>query len=241
MKQWTRRQLLQRGAALSAGLVAARAWGKTSGMSMAHPPRAKTLDALKLASFVDPLPLPVLQAPIGRRSSTALGAVDASYYAVHVREIHARLHRDLPPSSLFGYGPTSAPVLFEAQSNEGILIDWINNLPPRHFLPTSTPHPGMENAPPTRISTHMHGARVPAISDGYPEAWYGPGKRRLCYYPNHQEATALWCHDHAMGVSLFNVFAGLMCWYLLRDPLEQSLHLPSGKYELPLLIYDRSF
>lgn len=221
--------------------MAARAWGQTAGMSMAHPSRAKTLDAMKLASFVDPLPLPVLQTPQGRHSSAALGAVNAPYYPIHIREIQARLHRDLLPSRLFGYGTTSAPVLFEAQSNEGVLIDWINDLPPQHFLPLTAPHHGMEHAPPTRVSTHMHGARVPALSDGYPDAWYAPGKHRLCYYPNGQEATALWCHDHAMGVGLFNIFAGLMGWYLLRDPLEGSLHLPSGKYELPLLIYDRSF
>jgi spore coat protein A len=44
-----------------------------------------------------------------------------------------------------------------------------------------------------------------------------------------------------MGVGRFNIFAGLMGWYLLRDDHEDSLNLPSGKYELPLLIYDRSF
>src|SRR6185437_8426834 len=140
LKQWTRRQLIQRGAALSAGLITARARG-----TMAHPSKAKTLDAMKLASFVDPLPLPVLQTPQGRRSSAALGAANAPYYPVHIREIRSKLHRDLPPSRLFGYGPTSAPVLFEAQSNEGVLIDWINDLPPQHFLPLTAPHPGMEH------------------------------------------------------------------------------------------------
>ena len=212
------------------------------GMKMAAGrPSPKSLDAMKLASFVDPLPLPVLQRPQGRRSSDALGAKDAPYHAIRIREIQDKLHRDLPPSRLFGYGATSAPVLFEARSNEGVLIDWINDLPAKHFLPLDAPHPGMEDAPPTRVSTHMHGARVPAVSDGYPENWYGPGKRRLDFYPNKQDATALWCHDHAMGVSRFNIFAGLMSWYLLRDDVEQALGLPSGKYELPLLIYDRSF
>lgn len=246
--QWTRRRLLQQGSLASAGLLAARTWAKAeaSGLVERHmqmlsvPHNAKTLDAMKLASFVDPLPLPELQVPQGRRSSTELQAVQAPYYAIRVREIRDKLHRDLPPAQLFSYGTTSAPILLEARS-EGVLVDWINDLPPRHFLPLDPPHPGMEHAPPTRISTHMHGARVPSISDGYPDNWYGPGKSSLCFYPNQQDATALWCHDHAMGVSRFNIFAGLMGWYLLRDDVEQSLGLPSGKYELPLLIYDRSF
>ena len=100
---------------------------------------------------------------------------------------------------------------------------------------------GMESAPPTRIVTHLHGARVPSVSDGYPEDWFGPGGSKLCYYPNQQQAAGLWLHDHAMGVNRFNIFAGLMGWYLIRDEDEDGLGLPSGKYELPLLIYDRSF
>jgi spore coat protein A len=96
-------------------------------------------------------------------------------------------------------------------------------------------------APPTRIVTHLHGARVPSVSDGYPEDWFGPGKNKTCYYPNAQDASALWLHDHAMGVSRMNVFAGLAGFYLIRDEEERALNLPSGAYELPLMLYDRSF
>lgn len=243
MKPWTRREFLQRGGvAATTGIVGGSSWAQTlsRSMNMSHK-RAKTLDAMKLASFVDPLPLPELQKPQGRRASIVHGASDALYYPVHIREVESKLHRDLPPSRLWGYGATSAPVLFEAEKNEGVLIDWINDLPSKHFLPLDPPMHGMEMDPPTRAITHLHGARVPSISDGYPEDWFGPGKNKLCYYPNHQDATALWIHDHAMGVSRFNVFAGLMGWYLLRDQVERNLNLPSGKYEIPLLIYDRSF
>jgi spore coat protein A, manganese oxidase len=248
--QWTRRRLLREGGVAAAGLLGARVCVHGSGTgqpwremrdSAAKLPKMKTLDAMKLASFVDRLPLPMLQKPQGRRSSPIHGAVDAPYYSIHIREVESKLHRDLPPSRLWGYGATSAPVLFEARCNEGTLIDWFNELPQQHFLPLDPPRHGMESAPPTRTVTHMHGARVPAISDGYPDDWFGPGNHRLCYYPNKQEATALWVHDHAMGVNRFNIFAGLMGWYLLRDEVELNLGLPSGEYELPLLIYDRSF
>lgn len=245
--RWTRRRWLQRAGFVSAaGLLRPRVWAQpflTQTVSPDQPTHAaaKTLDASQLAPFVDPLPLPELQRPQGLRCSAALGAANVPSYAVHVRALQAKLHRDLPPTRLWSYGATSAPVLFEVQSGQGILIDWINDLPPRHFLPLSPAKPGMQDAPPTRICTHVHGARVPAISDGYPEAWYGPCGHRLCYYPNQQDAAMLWIHDHAMGVSLFNVFAGLMGWYIIRDEVERSLALPSGKYELPLLLCDRSF
>ena len=199
-----------------------------------------TMDASRLEPFVDPLELPVLQLPQGRRSSILHGAQEVPYYRIAVREISCKLHRDLPASRMWGYGNTAAPVLFNVRSKEEVLIDWENHLPDKHFLPLDKPARGMEH-PETRLSTHMHGARVPSISDGFPEDWFAPGSHRLCYYPNHQDATALWMHDHAMGTGRFNIFAGLMGWYLIRDEEEDSLALPSGPYELPLLIYDRSF
>lgn len=211
-------------------------------MHMQDPHRSKrTMDASKLTPFVDPLQLPVLQTPQGHRSSKVHGAVDAPYYLVHVREVAYKMHRDLPLTKMWSYGSTSAPILIEARSNQGVLIDWINELPAKHILPVDEPMPGMEHAPETRIAVHMHGARVPTISDGYPDDWYGPGRNRLNYYPNKQDAAALWSHDHAMGVTKFNVMAGMMGWYLIRDEFEESLHLPAGEYELPLMICDRSF
>lgn len=243
-KRWTRRNLLQQGSLSAAALLAQRTFGMQMhhDMHMQDPHRAvRTMDASRLTPFVDPLQLPVLQKPQGRRSSSTHGAVDAPYYPVRVREISDKLHRDLPPSLMWGYGATAAPIQIEARSNQGVLVDWINDLPAKHFLPLDMPMHGMEHAPETRIVTHLHGARVPTISDGYPEDWYGPGKNRLDYYPNKQDATALWSHDHAMGVSRFNVLAGLMGWYIIRDEHEDSLNLPAGEFELPLLIYDRSF
>ncbi|MEO6922459.1 MAG: multicopper oxidase domain-containing protein [Bryocella sp.] len=204
----------------------------------------KTLDALALPSFVDQLPLPQLLAPQGQRSSKLHDAVDAPYYPVTVREVSHSFHRDLPPARQWSYGDGPMPVLIEAERDHGVLVDYINHLPPNHILPIDGPMHGMEylmQAPPTRMITHLHGARVPHDSDGYPEEWFGPGKSKLCYYPNHQDSTALWMHDHAMGVSRLNVFAGLAGWYLLRDEEERALNLPSGPYEVPLMLYDRSF
>ncbi|HEX4028942.1 MAG TPA: multicopper oxidase domain-containing protein [Terracidiphilus sp.] len=236
---------MRKGSLAAALLTARRGWEQevTAHRMPAPQPKsaAKTLDSTKLASFVDPLLLPVLQKPLDRRSSAVHGATDAPYYAVHIRAIHSKLHRDLPPSQLWGYGATSAPVLFEEHRGRGVLIDWFNDLPGRQFLPFIPPPNGMKPGPPTRAVTHVHGARVPSISDGYPEDWFVPGQHKLCYYPNEQEAASLWVHDHAIGMNRLNIYAGLMGWYLIRDDVEQSLGLPAGKYELPLLLYDRSF
>jgi bilirubin oxidase len=61
-------------------------------------------------------------------------------------------------------------------------------------------------------------------------------------YPNDQRATTLWYHDHAMGMTRTTVYSGLAGFYLLRGgPSDLSQGLPAGKYEIPLLIQDRSF
>jgi spore coat protein A, manganese oxidase len=92
-----------------------------------------------------------------------------------------------------------------------------------------------------RAVVHVHGARTPPESDGYPEAWYVPGKSATYYYPNHQDAAALWYHDHAMGINRLNIYAGLFGLFTVRDRAEEALNLPRGPHEIPLVIYDRSF
>ena len=51
----------------------------------------------------------------------------------------------------------------------------------------------------------------------------------------------LWYHDHALGINRLNIFAGLLGAFVVRDEFEQSLDLPRGTYEIPLVLYDRLF
>jgi spore coat protein A, manganese oxidase len=88
---------------------------------------------------------------------------------------------------------------------------------------------------------HLHGAKAPPHSDGYPDDWFVPGKSALCFYPNDQEAAMLWYHDHAIGINRLNIYAGLMGAFFIRDEVESSLNLPQGDYEIPLIICDRMF
>lgn len=113
-----------------------------------------------------------------------------------------------------------------------------------------------EGSPPTVV--HLHGAEVPSEFDGGPEQWftsdgkYGPAYRTSVekalavnsasyVYPNGQEPTTLWFHDHALGATRTNVYSGMAAFYLLREENEASLNLPSGKYEIELAIQDRMF
>jgi spore coat protein A len=134
-------------------------------------------------------------------------------------------------------GPT-----FETRSGRGLLVEWANELPDRHILPIDHGVCGAGgDVPDVRAVVHVHGARVAPESDGYPEAWYPPGRSALYHYPNRQDAATLWYHDHTMGIERLNQYAGLLGLFLIRDDVEDALALPKGRYEVPIVLSDRLF
>ncbi|RVQ67102.1 hypothetical protein EKN06_09280 [Croceicoccus ponticola] len=105
------------------------------------------------------------------------------------------------------------------------------------------------------------GGHTASAFDGLPEQWFtqsksGPGGKgprevgpdfvsSTAEYPNDQQAATLWYHDHALGITRLNVYAGLAGFYLLKDDerleLEDRGVLPSGSYDLGMAIQDRAF
>jgi len=115
---------------------------------------------------------------------------------------------------------------------------------------------------------HLHGGEVPPVLDGGPDAWFlsqspdttaypdaemhGHGyyskdgnitaNYAIYRYPNSQEAALLWFHDHTLGATRLNVYAGLAGAYLLVDPaLSLPANLPGPADIVPLVIQDRMF
>jgi spore coat protein A, manganese oxidase len=232
----TRRTLLKQAATLAVSLgLLGQNRPQRKGM-------APELNAMELEPFVDPLFVPPILKSTAMRPNPSTDAGKAHFYELTMREIHSRMHRDLPSTRLWSYGPEAIGPTIEAHQNEDILVEWKNSLPQRHFLPIDyTLHGSGRDVPESRAAVHVHGGRNPTDGDGYPEDWYATGKSRVSHYRNRQSAATLWYHDHAMGVTRLNVYAGLMGMYLLRDDQEKSLNLPSGPYELPLMLCDRSF
>src|SRR5579863_10171526 len=200
----------------------------------------RPLDANSLAKFVDPLPIPVVAQPNGLRTSPADSALKVPYYRVPMRQAETKLHRDLQPTRLWGFNSTLPGPTIEARSGQGILVEWSNELPVSHLFTVDHNLEGAEaDKPIVRTVVHLHGSRVPPESDGYPENWFVPGKTSVCFYPNLQDAAMLWYHDHAMGINRLNLYAGLFGLFLIRDTDEDDLGLPSGKFEIPLVLCDR--
>jgi spore coat protein A, manganese oxidase len=193
-----------------------------------------------LARFVDPLPIPAVLAPDGTRPDPDDARVSLPYYRVAMREAELKVHRDLPPTRMWTYNGTVPGPTFETRSGRGLLVEWSNELPEHHFLPIDhSLHGAHADAPEVRTVVHVHGAKAPPGSDGFPDDWYIPGRSATHHYPNRQDAATLWYHDHAMGIERLNQYAGLFGVFIVRDDAEDALQLPTGPHEIPLAICDR--
>jgi len=166
-----------------------------------------------VAPYQQALVIPPVAVPV-----SSGGAVDA--YELEVRSAQVTL---LPGTSttVWGYdglfpGPTIA-----ARSGRPVTVTFANSLP----------------AP---IAVHLHGGRVAPEHDGHPMDLIPPGGSRRYEYPNGQPHSTLWYHDHAMDQTAENVYRGLAGLYLLRDDLESGAGLPTGDFDVPLLLQDRS-
>jgi len=158
-------------------------------------------------------------------------------------------------------------------------LHWANPPGPRDQMGTSQePYTGA-----VPMVVHVHGAHTTQDSDGYPEAWYLPrgatenftvgtyydqfrdeflAREEVAWeegtavfeYPNSQRATTLWYHDHTLGMTRVNVYAGPAGFYLLRggpdDAVIGTLPGPApaigdppgaNYFEIPIVIQDRSF
>ena len=117
---------------------------------------------------------------------------------------------------------------------------------------------------------HVHGGEIPPVLDGGPDAWFtsdgahhghayytkpgagAAGNEAVYRYPNKQEAAMIWFHDHVLGATRLNVYAGLAGAYPVIDP---NLQLPTGLHPVglqqgsggpvellvPLVLQDRMF
>jgi FtsP/CotA-like multicopper oxidase with cupredoxin domain len=158
---------------------------------------------------------------------------------------------------------------FQVQSGEPTTVRWNNDLGRSHLLPVDTSlHwcfslPGYEkysikkNGVP--IVTHLHGGHSAFQFDGNPEFFWTPdyeivgpqweplgGIIKDFEYLNDQPAGNLWYHDHALGITRLNVYAGMAGFYFVRDGVDTGtpdnpLGLPAWPYEAAYAIQDRMF
>ena len=171
--------------------------------------------------------------------------------------------------------PSWPGITVQAQQGTTTSIKYVNNLPANPVLrgyltidqtihwadPLNAGHPFTPYTGPIPTVVHLHGGEDQSTSDGVPEGWFtnnglhGPGyftasptsaNAAIYQYPNRQQSTTLWFHDHSLGITRINVFSGLAAFYFIRDQFDTGLAnnplgLPAGNQEIELMIQDRQF
>ena len=211
-----------------------------------------------LPKFVDTMPKPAVATPTGTMLPDPNGVM-VPLYELRVSQFPQRLTSSplfALPTTVWGYNGSFPGPTIEATRGQGFYVRWLNDLPTTHLLSTSIDQNvhGVAGNPEVRIVTHQHGGHVPWTSDGGPLGWYPRANPDgsystvgelfngdTYYYPSDQVAATVWYHDHAVGITRLNVYAGLAGFWLLRDPVENDLNLPSGDQEIPIAIQDRTF
>jgi spore coat protein A len=230
-----------------------------------------------LRKFIAPLPgLGPKGIPVAA-PATSSDWPGADFYQLSVQQYTQQMHPDLPnPTHLWGYVDTATgkpaylgPIIV-SQRGKPVVIRMQNNLPPVHILPVDTSLEGAEpGVPVNRCCVHLHGGYVPWTSDGGPYSWFSPtgtvgatdGSAGPCflngvpgqpgtadyYYPNNQSERLVWYHDHAMGITRLNAYAGVAAGYVITDPVLSGMTtgaspaVPPLAYTIPLIIQDKSF
>ncbi|MGB3442018.1 MAG: multicopper oxidase domain-containing protein [Actinophytocola sp.] len=212
-----------------------------------------------LTKFLDPLRIPPLVRPHSWWHQDEI--------TINMTTARTRLHSQLPATTVWAYeGQFPGPTI-EVRSGKRLRIAWSNDIEGTIPLvavqaPLVPPNPNPANSPgyrnadgtlpehvkiiegvaelPAWTVVHLHGAMTGGGNDGWAHNATLAGHAQLTEYPNVQPSTTLWYHDHAMAVTRFNVHAGLAGLYLVRDREEDTLELPGGDHEIPLIIADRN-
>ena len=125
-------------------------------------------------------------------------------------------------SSVLAYNGYSPGPTFRANAGDSASIQFTNRLS-------------------EATTVHWHGMIVPTAADGQPQDLVAPGVNYLYTFPINQRAALNWYHPHPHMATGKHVVLGLAGAFIINDPEESALGLPSGDYEVPLIVRDANF
>lgn len=176
-------------------------------------------------------------------------------FEMFVRPVSHLYHPELmQPSTIWGYGNAAGQTFspgptFRSRYGQPLVVRIHNNLP--------TANPGNDGFGIPQISTHLHNFHTAPESDGGPLMFYDVGNYMDHHYAmrfaggDPREALGhLWYHDHRADFTSQNVYKGLAGTHLMYDELDSgnendpnpaAFRLPSGQFDVPLLLADKHF
>lgn len=178
-------------------------------------------------------------------------------YLPHMLPVDPTLHWANPPGGASGRdsrpaftstpGRYRGPVPIVTHLHGGHSADYSDGYPEAWYLPQARNIPSGYATEGTQYAPF---AEESASRDG---ASWRPGSAEF-RYGNDQRAATMWYHDHTLGMTRLNVYAGLAGFYLLRGgpsdlpppvlpgPAPRAGAPPNRRFhEIPIVIQDRSF
>ncbi len=212
--------------------------------------------------------------PLATKTTQMFAGISTDVYNLGVAKFSQKMHPDLPGATHFlGYYDLATQDqkylggVIVAKRGTPVMLNVTNQLPNNTLIPIDPTLMAGPNGlmvgdlPPNRIVTHLHGGFTPWFSDGTPFQWFdptgmtGPSFMNVPgtnppagtanhYYPMEQSARLLWYHDHAIGITRTNAYAGIASALIIVDDFEIGL-VNSGLLPdlvgIPLVIQDKTF
>jgi FtsP/CotA-like multicopper oxidase with cupredoxin domain len=126
------------------------------------------------------------------------------------------------PKSLQNQEGSYLGPIIRARKGQKVRIRFNNNIPEESII-------------------HWHGFHVPSRMDGHPRDVIGQNDTYTYEYEVKNRAGTYWYHPHPHGRTGPQVNKGLAGLFLVSDDEEEAVGLPQGKFDVPLVIQDRTF
>ncbi|KAF1953920.1 phenol oxidase A [Byssothecium circinans] len=186
-------------------------------------PQRKGGESPTLQLYRKALPVPP-PAEVKQIITNPVTGKDIWYYELEIKPFTQQVYPNLRATRLVGYNGTSPGPTIIVPKGQETVVRFVNN--------------GDRQS-----SVHLHGSPSRAPFDGWAADQIFRGQYKDYYYPNYQSGRLLWYHDHALGWTAENAHFGQAGAYLITDPAEDALGLPSGygKYDIPLILSSKYY
>ncbi len=147
-----------------------------------------------------------------------------------------------PESSPQSYAITAAPATVDLGGGKASVLAYNGFFPGPTFRASRGGSAGvtLTNGLTQETTIHWHGMVVPPQADGHPRDAVMPTMARTYTFAVAQRACLNWYHPHPHMMTGEQVCLGLAGAFIVNDQEEGSLQLPSGSYEVPLIVRDAS-
>lgn len=115
--------------------------------------------------------------------------------------------------------------VFRVQTGQKLRVTFVNTLPDANHASI----------------IHWHGLHLPMHQDGHAADAVAPGAQYVYEFTVTDRAGTYWYHPHPHGSISTQVMLGLAGVFIVHDPREHALGLPSGAFDLPVVIQDRTY